>query len=78
MHFGKHLCTKGKEAKQTKLRGKNIAKQLKASNMSGCIQNTENITIKDTAYKIERETGEVFYRQMYWHKQQQENIVFRY
>ena len=36
--------------------GGNIAKQLKLSNMSGCIQNTKNITIKDTAYVIERET----------------------
>lgn len=36
--------------------GGNIAKQLKASNMSGCIQKTpKNITIKDTAYIIERE-----------------------
>lgn len=31
--------------------------------MSGCIQNTKNITctIKDTAYIIERETGEILY-----------------
>lgn len=33
----------------------NIAKQLKLSNMSGCIHNTENSNIKDTAYIIEKE-----------------------
>jgi len=32
----------------------NIAKQLKLLNMSGYIQNTNNITVKDTAYIIER------------------------
>lgn len=30
--------------------------QLKVWNMSGCVHNTKNITIKDTAYIIDRET----------------------
>lgn len=52
MHFGKYLHVKGKGDKGVK---GNITKGLRPSNMSGCIYNTRNITIKDTAYIIERE-----------------------
>lgn len=49
------ISTNERQGADKGVRGGNIAKQLKPSNMSRCIQNTKNITVKDTAYIVERE-----------------------